>query len=50
MSGPARKWKAMIVDDEELARLRRLTDHQRRGLERTPPHLTTPKQLNQNSA
>ena len=38
------------ADGEELARLRQLTDHHRSGLQRTPPHLTTPKQRSQNIA
>jgi DNA invertase Pin-like site-specific DNA recombinase len=34
--------RMLWADAEELARLRRLTDHHRSGLQRTPPHLTTP--------
>jgi DNA invertase Pin-like site-specific DNA recombinase len=36
------RWR-LWADDGELARLRQLTDYQRSGLQRTPPHLTTPK-------
>jgi hypothetical protein len=36
------------ADGDELARLRQLTDHDRSGLQRTPLHLTTPKQRNEN--
>jgi DNA invertase Pin-like site-specific DNA recombinase len=38
------------ADAEELCRLRQLTEHHRRGLQRTPPRLTTPKQRSQTIA
>jgi DNA invertase Pin-like site-specific DNA recombinase len=37
------RWR-LWADSEELARLRQLTDYHRTGLQRTPLHLTTPKQ------
>lgn len=42
----AQRWH-LWADAEELARLRQLSQHQRSGLQRTPLHLTTPKQRSQ---
>jgi DNA invertase Pin-like site-specific DNA recombinase len=42
------RWR-FWADADELARLRQLADYDRTGLQRTPPHLTTPKPRNQTS-
>jgi hypothetical protein len=38
----SKRW-TFWADEEELTRLRKLVDHNRQGLQKTPPNLTTPK-------